>query len=140
MPTSFRLRPRTQALVARWLVGIWLFAIAQSLAHACLLQARGAELGSEPVRHVHAHEHPHEHSGAPQPSDAGEVLCLKTCDDTQAGAWSAGLSWLPDLGAALPASFRPWQLPLPGPGLQLLDAVAPPGDPPLSIRFLKLNR
>lgn len=137
-----RLRPQTQALVARWLLGVWLFVIVQSLAHACLLQqpqpghsdsalANALEVAShldhEPDQ---GHHHP----------DAGEALCLKTCDGAESAAWSASPAWLPDLGVALSSAFKPWVQVRDAPARDQIEGSTPPGDPPPSIRFLKLNR
>lgn len=137
-----RLRPRTQTLVVKWLVGVWLFAIVQSLAHACLLQqphqvapdsalARALELTSHlDQEQDQGHHHP----------DAGEALCLKTCDGAESAAWSASPVWLPDLGVALSSAFTPWAQVRDAPARDQIEGSTPPGDPPPSIRFLKSNR
>lgn len=140
-----RLRPQTQALVARWLAGVWLFAILQSLAHACLLQQPqpGQPGHSDSVLasalEVASHLDREQDQGHHQP-DAGEALCVKTCDGVESAAWSASSVWLPDLGVALSSAFTPWAQVRDAPARDQIEGSTPPGDPPPSIRFLKLNR
>jgi len=136
-----RFRPRTQTLVVRWLLGLWLFAIAQSLVHACLLQPRHEHADPAPTQAIEmlshlGHEADH---GYPAP-DASEALCLQTCDGAQSGAWSVNPPLLADLGLALSSAFSPWVQVCDATTSDQVEGVEPPGHPPPSIRFLRLNR
>jgi len=138
-----RLRPRTLTLVTRWLVAVWLFAVAQSVANACLVQLGHGASGPGHAQRValdtaltHVHTAAHDAGHHEPATDA--ALCLKTCDGARSAAWHSNPPWLPELGPAL--AIKPWAAVPHRAALDPVDAVAPPGDPPLSIRFLKLNR
>ena len=141
MNTLFSPRPRTQARLGRWLLGLWLFALLQGFANACLTQSRHPELAAAALTAVEraAHE-AHGHEDGLHEAAAHEALCLKTCDDTQSSTWSPAPNWQPELGFALPAAFAPWQPALAAGAQEPVHGPAPPGDPPATIRFLKLNR
>ncbi|MFO1252216.1 MAG: hypothetical protein U1E77_14025 [Inhella sp.] len=140
MHTLPRLRPCTQTLVVRWLLGVWLFALLQGLANACLTQPQLEAQGRVAAALERAEHEAHGHAGGHDGAAAHAALCLKTCDDTQSGAWNQSPPWLPDLDPALPTPIRPWA-PAPAPLAQAqIHGLAPPGDPPPAIRFLKQNR
>lgn len=130
---------QTKATVLKGLVLVWLFVIAQSLAHACLLQPAAEHLVSGAAERVGLHGQHGEMPGPPDP-DAAQVLCLKTCDEAESAAWNVQPPWSPDLGLALLSAFKPWVPAQKVLKLSQLEGGGPPGTPPPSIRFLKLNR
>ena len=132
----FRPRPKTQAIVIRWLVGLWLFAVVQSLAHACLLQ-QSPEPGHSAVASAHVDHH---EDGVHHNPDADEALCLRACDESKSITWSVSLPWLADLGTPLPATFKPWIQRQDAAARGQVEGAVTPGDPPPTIRFLKMNR
>ncbi len=144
----FRLRSQTQTIVVRWLVGVWLFAVVQSLAHACVLQQRHAHLNATAVaadasnasNASNRSDHEHDHRGATDDVDVSDVLCLRTCDDAESGVWAASTNWVPDLALMTPLVFRPWSDLSPPVGSDQVEGPSPPGGPPPAIRFLRLNR
>lgn len=135
----FRLSSQSQTIVIRWLVGVWLFAVVQSMAHACVLQQRHGHTGAVPeVADVSAQEH--HHSGGDDDADVSEVLCLRTCDDAESAVLGASASWVPDLAVMAPSVFRPWVELSRLNASDQIEGPSPPGAPPPAIRFLRLNR
>ncbi len=127
-------RPRIRAALARCLLGLWLFTLAQGFAHACLLQAVDADHADLGVSEV-AHQHEHEHGG----QSSSEALCVKACDELQDSLLLKSSSWSADTGLALAPAFSAWQPPSLGAGF-VSRVHTPPGcSPPVSIRFLRLT-
>src|SRR3990167_887733 len=56
----------------RWMLGIWLFALATSWAHACVLQTAEPDAHHALSEAVAAHEH--------DEADAGAVVCVERCE------------------------------------------------------------
>lgn len=122
--------------LSRWVLGLWLFALATSWVHGCALQSRtlSEELESA-VHRVHDHGPQAAHR---QGADA--ELCIDRCER----------SALPPYGASPPADPQPPLLAIlrAPPEFALLArshqigplGIPPPQGPPLLIRFLRLNR
>lgn len=126
------LRPRIRAGLAPCLLGLWLFTLAQGLAHACLLQIAEADHGEAGVAEL---RHQHEHGDGP----SSEALCVKTCDELQDSLLLKSPSWAADPGPALPAAFSTWQAPSLAMGFVSRSHPASGRSPPISIRFLRLS-
>lgn len=118
---------RTRRIAAAMLF-VWLFAVAASWAHACLLR--------EPAAAADEHHHPPE---------AAQELCASFCDAEQRTVAKPQPTPGDDAGlAAAPAPAAELGWPVFTPGLALprwrpLAAPPPPG-PPVAIVFLRLTR
>lgn len=128
------LRPRIRAGLARCLLGLWLFTLAQGVAHACLLQIAEADHAEAGVAEL-AHQHEHERDDG----SSSEALCVKTCDELQDSLLLKNPSWAADLGLALPPAFSTWQAPSLDMGFVSRSLPASGCSPPISIRFLRLT-
>ena len=125
-------RPRIRAVLARCLLGLWLFTLAQGFAHACLLQISGAHHADPSVSEL-AHQHEH---GDPS---SGQALCVKACDELQDSLLLKSSSWVADPGLALAPAFSTWQPLRLGAGFVCDSDPSFGGSPPISIRFLRLT-
>lgn len=122
--------------ISRWLMGVWLFALSQGLAHACLLQERGLPHGhEEPTTASRGFETGHVHEPV---SSGAEELCQQTCDATQSALPKALSVPLLALDAVIPFDiFTAFEKQVERRD-QGAEHPAPDPGPPPSIRFLRL--
>lgn len=128
---------------------VWFFALVSGWANACLLQGRAAgghAAHTESVALVESGAAPHvangdRHGGDDDGTGAARAACQDVCDDEQSTIPSNKLPAAPDLGSALLLPAAPWSAviaPATAPRLRSPGA-APPCEPPVAIRFLRLT-
>lgn len=133
------------------MLALWLFALVSGWANACVLQEAAATRGmaravakyavlahgaGDPAAGLAGHEAPGGHD-----ADGARAVCQSVCDDEQSTLPKVSTPSIPDLGAAplVPAeawSFCAAEAQFPS-GCPL--AAAPPPEPPVAIRFLRLT-
>ncbi|MBN8492129.1 MAG: hypothetical protein J0M00_11985 [Burkholderiales bacterium] len=126
---------------------VWFFALVSGWANACLLQGRAAgqavhaaHTGSVALVESGAAAHSG-HGGVDDGTGAARAACQDLCDDEQSTIPSQKLPTAAELGPALLLPVAPWNAvvaPATGPRLRLPGA-APPREPPVAIRFLRLT-
>ncbi len=131
---------------------VWLFALASGWANACVLQTAAAAPGeARDAAHEHelvplgakgsaqavvSHDEPAGHD-----VDGARLLCQAVCDDEQSTLPKVATPSLPDLAAAPVLPIEAWSYgtaPAPLPGGRP-PAAAPPPEPAVAIRFLRLT-
>jgi hypothetical protein len=133
------------------LLFVWFFALVSGWANACMLQGRAAgQAGhaahTESVALVESGAAPRaadvdHHDGVDDGTGAARAACQDVCDDEQSTIPSHKPPTVADLGAALLLPAAPWNAvvaPATVPRLRPPGA-APPREPPVAIRFLRLT-
>lgn len=137
LPSNAMIRVQSsgrRAVLAPWLLGLWLFTLAQGLANACLLQT---EVGgqSASLRQDAGHEHEHEETGP----GAAQAFCVDTCDKVQDSLQTKSAGWTGDAGPALAPAFASWQPLQHQARLARASLARAVHGPPASIRFVRLS-
>ncbi|HOM14351.1 MAG TPA: hypothetical protein PLB41_13645 [Rubrivivax sp.] len=129
----------------------WFFALVSGWANACLLQGRAADQAGhathvESVALVESGAAPHAANSDHQGSDddgagAARAACQDVCDDEQSTIPSNKLPAAPDLGSAPLLPAAPWSAVIAAATAPRLrpPGAAPPCEPPVAIRFLRLT-
>jgi hypothetical protein len=126
---------------------IWLFALVSGWANACLVQGRASAhgwmqaenaLAAQPVGGpVHSeHKEPADHD-----SDSARLVCQSVCDDEQSALPKVAAPSIPDLGPPTLVPIEAWSFCIAEaqvPGDRPM-AAAPPPEPSVAIRFLRLT-
>lgn len=129
---------------------IWLFALVSGWANACLLQdsaagRAGHAAHTESVALVESGATPHpegdHHGGDDDGKGVARAACQDVCDNEQSTIPSYKLPAAPDLGSPPLLQAAPWSSVVAPATARCVHphGAAPPCEPPVAIRFLRLT-